>query len=135
MRETLPAEIVTLNHVLYGWANDKQGIILDQADYETAAWKVDVTTSMWSSNATWTIETGKKGTLYATYLGSTNDDYIKLNIGQYGSYNNIRYYTNAELLQMDNEEYSKPIWANGGFIYGRGRHVDSNIKLFRLLEQ
>ena len=135
LRETLPAQIVTLNHVLYGWANDKQGIILDQADYETAAWKVDVRSSMWSTNSTWTIETGKKGTLTARYLGFSDDGYIRLNIGNNSSNNNIRYYTASELpSEIDFSDESDPIWDNGGFIYGSSR-VTSNIKLFRLLEQ
>lgn len=138
LRETLPAQIVTLNHVLYGWANDKQGIILDQADYETAAWKVDVRSSMWSTNSTWTIETGKKGTLTARYLGFSDDGYIRLNIGNNSSNNNIRYYTASELDNGDfgslDPPVSDPIWDNGGFIYGSSR-VTSNIKLFRLLEQ
>ena len=135
LRETLPAEIVTLNHVLYGWANDKQGIILDQADYETAAWKIRVTGGdFWNPSTTWTIETGKKGTLSAYYLGFEGD-YIQLNVGQYSRRNNnLRYYPQADLPNGLNPDKTDPIWANGGFIYG-DQSVTSNIKLFRLLEQ
>lgn len=143
LRETLPAQIVTLNHVLYGWANDKQGIILDQADYETAAWKVTVPEDYWGDpTRSWTIETGKKGQLLARFLDFSGD-YVQLYVynpnSSSHSYNNIRYYTASEL---DNGGFSDldppvsdPIWDNGGFIYGPGLRVTSNIKLFKLVTE
>ena len=134
LRETLPAQIVTLNHMLYDeLTEDHPGIILDQADFETAAWKVLVSGS--NIGDTWTIETGKKGTLYAYYLGFVGD-FIQMNLGSYTlDYNNLRYYTNSELLQMNRQKYSASIWADGGFIYGEGRNVESNIKLFKLVTE
>lgn len=140
LRETLPAHIILLNNDLgYDEQSEyynKPGIVLDQADYETAAWKVNVSSS--DIGATWTIQTGRKGTLYAYYLGF-NDGFIQLNIGRYNSEdNNIRYYTGEEL---DNGDFntldprpSNSIWDNGGFIYGPDKKVESNIKLFRLVE-
>ena len=139
LRETLDADIVsTLNNTTYpDWIQEQdiEGIILDQADYETAAWIVDVRTSSYTGRQTWSIKTNNKGTLSARYIGFKNG-YIEINLEYEGIENNIRYYSADEL---DNGDFnmtppaSDPIWDNGGFIYGRGSR-ETNIQLYKLLE-
>lgn len=149
LRETVDADIVTLNHTTYpDWIQEDaeiEGIVLDMADYETSAWKVRVTGGNGNIGSTWRMETKNKGTFSGKFLGFTGSEnyvnlYVNMEGGSTGNYNNIKYYSYQELLEINRDKYSSdPIYSNGLFLmrrnsWGNYYEVPSNMKLYRLLE-